>query len=99
MGYTNPLVSGEVKEMKSSYLPKNVARNPAYPKTIKQNNDLYLPYSVDLISSSIPINAESINLDLILYTNFGDYKYAIPVGGASDPSNPPAANNPQGSSY
>lgn len=99
MGYTNPLVSGEVKEMKSSYLPKNVARNPAYPKTIKQNNDLYLPYSVDLISSSIPINAESINLDLILYTNFGDYKYTIPVGGASDPSNPSATNNQQSSSY
>ena len=35
------------------YLPQNIDRKAAYPKTIKQNNDLYLPYYVDLVNKRI----------------------------------------------
>ena len=64
-GYTDPAVSGEVKVMKSSYLPKNIDRAPAYPKTIKKHNDLYLPYHVDLLS----LGANAGEGSIILYTN------------------------------
>tara|TARA_Y100000593_G_scaffold95031_1_gene198587 strand:- start:38408 stop:40900 length:2493 start_codon:yes stop_codon:yes gene_type:complete len=79
MGYTNALVSGEVKEMKSSYLPKNTEREAAYPKIIKQYNDLYLPYSVDLINKHGSLNTQDINVEVTLHTNFGDIKESLIV--------------------
>ena len=96
MGYVDPLVSGEVKEMKSSYLPKNTNRGPAYPKTIKQYNDLYLPYSVDLIAPDNASDVEGASLNLILRTNFGDFQHAVSVVGGTSAGGTPAGGTPAG---
>lgn len=79
IGYTNALVSGEVKEMKSSYLPKNIEREAAYPKTIKQYNDLYLPYSVDLINKYGNADGQDVSVEIVLHTNFGDIRESLKV--------------------
>ncbi len=83
-GYTNTGVAGAVKTMKSSYLPQNIDRKAAYPKTIKQNNDLYLPYYVDLVNSGDANAVGDLELELTLYTNAGDVTHIIPVKSAAN---------------
>jgi hypothetical protein len=78
-GYTNTGVSGDVKVMESSYLPKNIDRENTYPKVIKQYNDLYLPYYVDLFNSGDMGTAGDLELEVTLNTNAGDFVHTIPV--------------------
>jgi hypothetical protein len=107
VGYTDPSSSGEVKEMKSSYLPRGVEREPAFPKKIKQYNDLYLPYGIDLYNDISGLNTEGNtiaesewDISLSLYTNFGNFEHVIPMKKPEvDPNDPAAARRAQNFSW
>jgi len=86
MGYSNALVSGEIKEMKSSYLTKGVTREAAYPKTIKQYNDLYLPYGIDLINAGNSLDNQ-LSVEVTLHTNFGDINKTLTAKGETELNN------------